>query len=62
MSEHTTEAHELLQLAEERIRLELIERAASEGLTPDEIQFAMAIERNRRADQEAEAIRREGGA
>lgn len=51
----------MVQLAEERTRQALIERAAVEGLTPAEIQRAVTIESNRRADREAEAARRERG-
>jgi hypothetical protein len=61
MNEHDHEVLALAQLAEERLRQRLIERAASEGLTPDEIARAVTLESNRRADREAEATRRERG-
>jgi len=59
MNEREQDRYAVIQLAEERLRLELIERAAVDGLTPIEIQSALNIERNRRADREAEAARRE---
>lgn len=49
----------VVQLAEERMRQALIDRAAVEGLTPAEIQRAITIESNRQADREAEAANRE---
>lgn len=61
MSQPDLETEGLLQLALENIRQGLIERAAVEGLTPDEVSFAMTIESNRLADREAAAIRRERG-
>lgn len=61
MTNQDRDLYALVQLAEERLRLELIERAAVDGLTPAEIQSAINIESNRRADREAEAIRRERG-
>lgn len=59
MSTNESDLLPLVQLAEERLRQELIERAAVEGLTPAEIQRAVSLESNRRADREADATQRE---
>jgi len=61
MSTNESDLLPLVQLAEERLRRELIERAAVEGLTPAEIQRAVSLESNRRADREADATQRERG-
>lgn len=61
MSPHDSEAHALLLLSLERNRQRLIERAATEGLTPDEVQFAEMIEGQFKREQEAWADKRERG-
>jgi hypothetical protein len=42
----------LVRQVEDRSRAALIERAAKEGLTPNEVQRAMEIERNWRRDRD----------
>lgn len=49
----------LVREMERRIRLELIERAARDGLTADEALRAVTIEHNWRTDREALAAQRE---
>lgn len=61
MSTNESDLLPLVQLAEERLRQELIERAAVEGLNPAEIHRAVSLESNRRADREADATQRERG-
>jgi hypothetical protein len=43
----------VFQIVENQARDELIERAAAEGLTPREIEQALALERNWREDRDA---------
>ena len=44
----------VFQTVENQVREELIERAAAQGLTPREIEQAVALERNWRADRDAQ--------
>ncbi len=61
MSPHDPEAHALLLFSLERNRQRLIERAATEGLTPEEVRFAETIEGHFKREQEEWADKRERG-
>ena len=61
MSQQDPEAYALLMFSLERNRQRLIERAATEGLTPEEVQFAETIEGYFKRDREDLADKRERG-